>query len=305
MSASMNMDIMIVKGGEEAQEAIEKAICEIEGYNYTNKIGVKTGGGITISLNNAQFNKVFGDDFLNPDASVYLELAKAMPSAEWFAHSYRVYEGGGEGCEAVDDAAFKDGILHYSRLGSFDSLSFDGLCDTMINPYGDIEDNMESLREEENSFYLAGRLKYGLKKTIEDIADDRGYNLFEDMPEEAEDNFFVICDSRKSGKYEEAKRSGIPVLSSADFIVLFIGCDEYEDWAGDADVEFDSSEFSEDYQNHVTFDAVKLVFNVDDKFEESEFEELRKTPNDGEMVLQDDFLSTETYSEVDRITYKI
>ena len=110
MSASMNMVIDIFKGGEAAANAIAEALYKAEGKR--NKSILVSDSRIEVS--NSQFYEIWGEDYLSPTSSLYEGFAKAAPEAEWHAHSYRIFEGGGEGCEAMDDAYYKEHVLKYA-----------------------------------------------------------------------------------------------------------------------------------------------------------------------------------------------
>ena len=288
MSADLNMEIIVSKGGEEAINAIVKALCKAEG-NENGSIPVVNS---TIRVDNGAFYNIWGEDYLSPDSTLYEKLAKAAPDAEWHAHSYRLYEGGGEGCEAEDDAYYKDHILKYSMQDSFDSLSFESLCELVLDPWGDVDGNIEDLRCRENQFFLDGRLnnQIVLNKLISDFIEEEGNKVLEEIPDEPIDDVFIISDKKCSDAVKKAKELGIPVLSTADFIAIFVGYNEFEERAEEADEEFDSSVFSEEYINYLTFDAVKLIFSVDEELTEEEFEILRNERNAAEMQLVGDRL---------------
>ena len=303
MSASMNMVIDIFKGGEAAANAIAEALYKAEGKR--NKSILVSDSRIEVS--NSQFYEIWGEDYLSPTSSLYEGFAKAAPEAEWHAHSYRIFEGGGEGCEAMDDAYYKEHVLKYAVEGSFDSLSFDGLSELILDPWGDVENNISDLRDRDKEFFLDGRLKsqIGLNKLITDFIEENGGEVLDEMPEDAEDDVFVISDKKRSDAVKNARELGIPVLTGADFIALFIGYDEFEELAEEADKEFDSSTFSDEYGERLTFDAVKLVFDVSDGLTEEKFEELRERKIDAEFELSGDFLDLIGFCESDYVSIEI
>ena len=293
MSAYLEMTINVTKGGDEAISAIIMAICEQEGCEYSEDLRNLLTSGNEITVSNVEFLNIWGDNYLEPDSSLYEAIAKAIPEAEWNANSHRTYEGDGEGCEAEDSASYKDHLLSYSSLSSFDSITFETLCDTMLEPWGDIEENIEELRNRENKFYIDGTLRNqcGITKPIKSWILENNFEILDKLPETAEESVVVISDKKASETARIAKDIGIPVISSADFIVLFVGYYEFEEVTEAAELNFNSSTLYDNYKRHVTFDAVKLAFSVDASLTEIEFEELRKKSDYAEMELQGDALA--------------
>ena len=289
MSATIELEIHISKGGEKAAELISETLFKAEDKQAGDRIWKKTKDGYLIEVDNGDFRKIWGEDYLSPDSALYVTLAEAMPEAEWTAHSYRLYEGGGEGCEAVDDAEYKDGILHYSSLPYFDTVSFESLCENMLYPFDVLENKLEKLRSKNNKFYLNGDLE-DTEKIIRCFADDEDVILAE-LPDEPAQDVIVISNDNESLAVKKAKSLGMPVISADDYIVLFKGFEDFEDEAEDVGVDYDSSELESNYADNVTYDAVKLVFDMVDGFTEGVFESIRD--DNGTMEMQGDTLAHE------------
>lgn len=288
MSADLRMNITVLKGGEEAVKAIVNKLIEIEGKEISEWGRDHMVRGTQIEATNMDFHNIWGDDFLAPDPKVYVELAKAFPSAQWVANSYREYEV--DGSSATDQAAYDGKLLHFEVSPVYDEISFEGLCDYIAS---DCEP--DELREPGKRFYIAGKLSFldGLNDLMTDAVRYGEHHVVEDMPDVFEENLYVICDDRSHPDAVKAKSLKIPVISSADFVLLFYGAEEFEEVADEIGLEYSPDTFYDtEHMEYLTLDAVKLAYDVQDAVTEDCFEQLREEYMDAEFALIDGIVLT-------------
>lgn len=103
---------------------------------------IYTDNGMTRS------NKIWGEETLNPEPDLYIEIAEAAPAAEWSAKSYRVNENGGYG-ETHLEAEYADNKLNFRVMPYVDWFSINTLIEDAYDLYCDDTSEDEQIDLEE------------------------------------------------------------------------------------------------------------------------------------------------------------
>lgn len=216
MSASCFLDLEF-KGTEEQFQPLWELLHKIEGTDTSASEGVVPmykREKNKVSTSNVKAHKIWGDDFLEPKADLYLLMAKVAKDLEFSSHSERLYEGGGEGCSAFDEVSYKNGTLVFRNQSGVDELMIDEFLTRML------ESGFDKDYDCEHVFMIAGEMYVASRSVLEQYIADTENELSDELTDDVE---YLIVNERE--KYEdliaEAEELGVKVISEVEFYGTF------------------------------------------------------------------------------------
>ena len=70
---------------------------------------------VIISTDNSKAKYIWGDNYLDPDSDIYINLARTVPDANWKLEYYGHALNGGDGCTSYMEADYASGILEFRK----------------------------------------------------------------------------------------------------------------------------------------------------------------------------------------------
>ena len=247
MSADCHLTIDF-HGSPEEQEILIRKLQAIEGIHNAKSYSPFFVQDGRISCDNSDCRRIWGDNYLEPDSEIYLELAKAVPNASFEVQSSRLYEGGGGGCESYMDATYKDRTLFFRSQCYVDTM-----------PLAEVVSHMEFDIPDRPQIVVVGDLKYhesvsAFKKLLSyfDVTIVESVSRMVDC---------VVCNNPDvtDEKLTAAREMNIPILSEGSAIRRYGMLAEIE-W-----------EHQQEIVKEVSFAEFKAYYDVGDMTEE-EFE---------------------------------
>ena len=267
MSASCEF-VLKFNGSDADFEKLVDKLYEIEGQPHTANSIFKPFSihEHTITAFNGFCHNIWGDYYLQPDADLYLELAKVVPDASFEVDSYRLYEGGGGGCETFLNVFYKDRKLTFKVLECVDDVSFPFIVNEMYAEYCGYDVNVA----------ISGKSK--LFDSIEELTD---YIESWDgivTPTVTKKTEYLICNNPNinTAKVRKAKALGIPIISEMKFVRMFADVLDFED---DKLVKVLSD---------ITYEEFCERLTVDDTITSEVFSKMLQNPEDEGMILSTD-----------------
>lgn len=84
-----------------------------------------------ISTSNDEAKYIWGDNYLDPEVTPYLLIAKAAPKAAWMVKSSCISEDGGYGCESYLEAIYENNQLEFKTETYVDTVTIASLVQRM------------------------------------------------------------------------------------------------------------------------------------------------------------------------------
>lgn len=269
MSASCDMTINFHGSDEEFEKLLNK-MYEIEGTK-PGAISIPnwpfTVNDHTIIAYNGACRNIWGSNYLEPEVDMFLELAKVVPDAEFDVSSYRLYEGGGGGCETYIKVEYKNRRLEFKSQNYVDSMTLFDLCASMC-----VTDDYDTL-----VVVPSGKTKlFESREEQQDYLEEYGAEVKGTVNNKTD---FVICNNPDSTAktVTMAKALGVPVISEMQFVRMF----------GDI-YEFDDPEQMALIISDLTYEEFCEHFEVDETVTKERFEELVKDPDGDAFVVHND-----------------
>ena len=272
MSASCDMEITFTGNRENFEKLIRK-LMEIEG-KPVSKFTNNPYHPFQVDLEKQKINaynflcgNIWGNYYLDPEADLYLELAKVVPEDEFYVKSYRVYEVGGGNCETSLEVFYKNKTLTFKSQPMVDYVSLADLCSDL---------NKDDVPDEMNVVIVGGVKIHEDRDELIEYLEVFDYNVVPSNEFDESVNV-VICNNknRKSAVLEKAKEFNIPIYTEAEFILRFCEIWDFEDCL-------------EEIVKSLSFEELCENYKIDETITEEEFEKLKKDPSCGEFVLYGD-----------------
>ena len=135
-----------------------------DGKNFrTNKIET------TVFTTNGEAKGIWGDNYLELTADVFIAIAQAAPKAVWTADVRCISESGGQGCESYAEAVYAKGKLEFKSDNYVDSVALA----TLVSQMAPGDDSYEA---------------FCACYTVDDSVDEDTYDEYRD--DDMEDVFF-------------------------------------------------------------------------------------------------------------------
>lgn len=264
MSASCEFNLKFQGTNDDFERLVDK-LYEIEGKSRNNNLIFQlfTIKGHEITAFNGSCHKIWGDYYLQPDADMYLELAKIVPNSVFEVDSYRLYEGGGGGCETFLKVIYKDKKLTFKCLPMVDDMSLPFIVNEMYAEYCGYDINVA----------ISGKSK--LFDSVEELTE---YIESWDgvvSPSVTKKTEYLICNNPASNtkKVLKAKELGIPIISEMKFVRMFTDVLDFED------------EKLLTALSDLTYEEFCERLTVDDTITPEVFSKMLQNPDDEGMIL--------------------
>ena len=216
MSASCEMIIKFYGSDEEFESLLDK-LFEIEGAKKSlissSPYWPFTVQDHTITAYNGGCHNIWGSYYLEPEADLFLEMAKAAPDASFEVNSSRIYEVGGGGCETYVRVGYKERKLTFALQPFVDTMTLADLCAGMYQSKN-IDDELIVV--------VSGRTKlFENQEELQDYLEEYGADVKVTVNK---NTTFVICNNPNSTskKVVKAKELGVSIISEYDDGEFFI-----------------------------------------------------------------------------------
>lgn len=264
MSASCEF-VLEFHGSDENFEKIIDKLYEIEGVSRQEfrTFPLLTINNHQIIAYNGSCHNIWGEYYLQPDADLYLELAKLVPNDSFEVNSYRIYEGGGGGCETFLKVIYEDRKLTFKLLDCVDDISFPFIVNEMYAEYCGHDIRVA----------ISGKSKiFDSVEELTDYIEDWDGIVTTTVTNKTE---YLICNNLNSNtaKVRKAKELGIPIISEMKFIRMF--CDV---------LDFEYEQLTK-VLSDITYEEFCERLTVDDTITPEVFGKILQNPDEEGMIL--------------------